>query len=993
MRSALPAVIAMSIAATPPRLISFASVVALVGAFSVTADAADSAQLTQSMLAFVAAPSVGAAGERTAVMHLLAHDVGGTPMTNLSAKFTLSSGKVLGFTEVSAGRYAVEIELPKVTSPTQITVSAKGRAPGRKPVSATGTLDLDPPMAGDVSVSLNPVDGVVGQVLDATLSLSTDPLAGAPLVRVNDKAEVLNPVDMGNGRTTARYQVAKVNYPHLGIVTVVDPTDPAARFGWSMIRMNGSVAYPVQSAPSAAVVLRVAGREFGPVTTDASGKASVPVQVPPGVSEGTLVTIQNGQSKEEPLDLRVPETRRLQWFPAAPTLPGDPSAPVTLRVLVLTPSGEPDLAAKLSVKASAGVVSAATHEGGGVYRVAFTPAAVAGSVELIASLDGAAEVQRDTLAVSVVEAPATDVQLGRQGAEVRVATRSAAGQAVGGAVWLAPERGAPVISAAPTEPGVHAVKLAEDVGEIIAVSPGLVSTNPGWQVVLAPVRGGVDADGESVVPVVVAVLDRFGAPVANQDVALSVDGGGSLPDVVRTDAAGLAVVRYTAAADAGIAQLRGQSGMAQGTAAVLRFAGAGAFSPLPLSGSPEQVASQSSFARRIATLAAGEGGVTVAAAPPPSEVSDVPTAATEQPGVGSPEDAIIAFDLVLTPNPVGPGGVVLVEIQTFSPEGLAVPGKSIDVLTTAGTLGPVTEPSPGRYQTRLSVPADASGEVKLSAVAPGGTTQLAKVIVEAGAPLGGDAVADSPAVMHPPARPPRVAGDTPWFRARAQGVVSTYRYSQRPGEEPGPLLPSTLSMGGQGSGGPATPLGFEVDARAWLPAVPYVGARASYRGSSYSMLVPGFGRPVDDWLNNVQVELLGRYPFDVGADRFWVGARAGLHSSNAQLFQGCIEQGCQVEVSSIPFHALGLGGEIGAEFGQLFFTGAYVHGFLRGTVPFSQAVDIDLGYDVTQDVSVNIGFSSLSRKVSIQGSESGTIFGEVQDSQLIFKLGMGFALR
>ena len=61
-------------------------------------------------------------------------------------------------------------------------------------------------------------------------------------------------------------------------------------------------------------------------------------------------------------------------------------------------------------------------------------------------------------------------------------------------------------------------------------------------------------------------------------------------------------------------------------------------------------------------------------------------------------------------------------------------------------------------------------------------------------------------------------------------------------------------------------------------------------------------------------------------------------------------------------------------------------------VPYSQTVDLDVGYHIIDPLFVNLGFSNLSRRVELQGDTDGTLYGTLSDNQLGFRLSVGYAL-
>ena len=74
-------------------------------------------------------------------------------------------------------------------------------------------------------------------------------------------------------------------------------------------KAEGKANFAVNTNPNSAVIIRIDDRDFGPVQTDAGGKASVPIVAPPGQPDATLIVITNEQRKEELLDLPNPKKR------------------------------------------------------------------------------------------------------------------------------------------------------------------------------------------------------------------------------------------------------------------------------------------------------------------------------------------------------------------------------------------------------------------------------------------------------------------------------------------------------------------------------------------------------------------------------------------------------------------------------------------------------------------------------------------------------------
>ena len=83
---------------------------------------------------------------------------------------------------------------------------------------------------------------------------------------------------------------------------------------------------------------------------------------------------------------------------------------------------------------------------------------------------------------------------------------------------------------------------------------------------------------------------------------------------------------------------------------------------------------------------------------------------------------------------------------------------------------------------------------------------------------------------------------------------------------------------------------------------------------------------------------------------------------------------------------------MGAELGSLHFIAGYGMGLAGFTRPYSNIVDVDVGAEIVDHVFIDLGFSWVDRNVILEGAESGLERGTLNDEQLVFKLGAGFAL-
>jgi hypothetical protein len=520
--------------------------------------------------------------------------------------------------------------------------------------------------------------------------------------------------------------------------------------------------------------------------------------------------------------------------------------------------------------------------------------------------------------------------------------------------------------------------------------------------------------------------------VADQKIALALEGPGALPSSVTTDGDGVATVVLTSGKEPGLSSITATLGGLVGAGAVLQLPrGVAGPAALPAAGTE----AHAKIAQRWLDTTRGlrferDGGGAAAAAPP----------VVEGASAARPDAVPVAF-LLTVPEAARPGAQVQITAVALDDAGDPIEGFVPDFMTTKGALGDAIAGAEGATVT-LTIPDDAEGTLKISAVGGDGVIQMSTLTIDPDAPeivpvavaagegaeeaasawgaVDGDedegedeeaeaededdeaededtdAVADAmttaPIVERRPSTDPV---DVPWLRARVSGVGSTYRFTQSPSGQPGPLLPSTLAVGGPDGGAPASPFGGELDVRAWgdeVADLPYIGVHGQVRAASYGIAAEQFADVASDVLYNVELDLLARYPFESGSDLYWVGAKAGFHYNDFILFTGCLEADCTVNFEPLGVPGAALGVELGAEVLDLYLIGGYTFGLAQFSKPYSNAIDVNIGYGFLDNVFADLGLSMLTRTVLLEGQDSGLERGELSDSHLMIKLGAGFQM-
>jgi hypothetical protein len=1026
----------------------------IIGCILTTMGPAWAADLGPDGLVELVPPGPVTGGGPPVELFVLALEPDGSPVLGAKLKSARTVGMDRTWTEVGGGVYKIAFQPPEVISPSAIDVTVRGKSRATKTkLTLDQAIELRPP-AAPVSGEANLPSLLLGRDPETTITISGTSEAGT---RVRTSAGEIGDVDvLPGGGAAVRFEPPAVQFPHAAIVVFADEARPLERRGHLVLKLIGNAAYPVKASPGAAVSLQVGDKVYGPVTADASGTAKIPVEVPPGITTATQISVVNGQEARAPLDLQVPQPRRLALFPLPLDLPADPAVTVPIRAVVVDGSGNPDLAAQPAFEVPGGTLGEVRHLGDGVYEAAWTLPEEAGAGTVRVGLGS--EVQADAIDVTLVHPRAATVVVTPQVEEIGAATEEvpviarltdAGGRPIVGAkLVVEPEHAELVGEIDDRGNGDYGFALAPadegEVGARVVVTSG-TSRSPVALVVVVPRAVQVATGAEAGTDVVVATLDSVGLPVPGVTVKLAAEGEGRIePAEVVTGRDGTAVVRFAGAAEADLTRLVATAGGATGAGVVL--AAPADVAPVAI---PPEAAARGAGALpagvglagfvgvglplSIPRAAAPGGGVWAggdAAAEGPSEAEaqrDQPAEAADE-GAGDeaqPEEpAAPAASLKITAEPatVAPGSTLTVTAsrvggapapdaaseaataaETAEGAATADPGGPPELVVTGGVVESMTTGEDGVVTAVVKVADDATGTVEIVATS-GALSRTLSVAVDAPAdPWASpapEAVAAAP--VPAPAAPEPVAAPSPppapssfrWLRARVAGVGSLYRYEQSPTDVPGPLLPQRLSVGGPGGGSAAQPLGGELAVRAWGDPlnVPYVGVSGQVRLAAYSITSAEFNGPARDALTNIDLSLVGRYPLDLGDDRYWAGPKVGFLYGDFMLFTGCLEPSCTVNFLPVPVPGLGTGAEIGADVGALSVVGGYTLGLARGTQPYAHLVDLDGAYEVADHITANLGLSVMSRTVTLQGQDSGLARGSLTDAQMMARVGMGFAL-
>ncbi|MDP2315066.1 MAG: Ig-like domain-containing protein [Pseudomonadota bacterium] len=545
-------------------------------------------------------------GGSAADMAILALGPDGAPLTGWKVKLTATGGTVSEPVEAGGGLYRFTFTPALVAAPGTATLELKGKLANKQPLTRAWSMPVAPSRSRQLTVVANPAQLTLGVDKTANLAFTlvgAEPaaVAAVKLAWSVSAGTVANVTNLGDGQFNGLYTVPTTPGAQVALLTAVDSADPMRTYGGVAVPLTMKVDQAVTVVPNGRVILKVGGREFGPVTADSKGRAKVPIVVPPGASNAVRVQIApDGTVTEAPLDLKVPEARRIALFPTAASIPSDGRLQIPVRAMVVTAEGRPDESAQVLFAASAGLMGPTKHEGGGVYVATFTPPngnAVL-KTTLTAKLADRPPIHTDTRAVNLVPVRATRVDLsatpptlpaGATSLTVLAKVSGPDGSALAGRALSFSVDGAKLQEVKDLKTGEYAATFATTGRGPVEVSASVAAPATGnalAHVLVVPSRERLPPDGLSSAMLTVATLDEFGYPVPNVSVDLRVlSGDGSLPATATTNADGFARVYYTAGRKSGFVGIEVTAGERNGAVSLVQAPPALALPDLPVAGS------------------------------------------------------------------------------------------------------------------------------------------------------------------------------------------------------------------------------------------------------------------------------------------------------------------------------------------------------------------------------------------------------------------------
>ncbi len=329
-------------------------------------------------------------------------------------------------------------------------------------------------------------------------------------------------------------------------------------------------------------------------------------------------------------------------------VPADGATGIPVYALVVDRLGQPDPRARVTFSATSGHVSQVAHQGGGMYAATYVPSfqTVAGQVTVQVAVDDPSSPQGDAMTLALMPArpesitvdASPDYVTGPGRATFTIHVTGRLGEGAPGKRLLVHLQGATSEGAvASLGGGDYQVRLETTGGPVDAiVAAGTEgSPNRASQLLIVPAIDRVAADGTTHVALLVAVVDRFGYPIADQDVAFAIQGGDALLDrsTIHTDSSGLGLLMARTGTAPALVTVAGRTATGlDATGSFLQLPrSVTAISALPVSGTGERVREQALWKGDLVALRYDETGLRRLGVPESAKVAMDPTTSIVQP--------------------------------------------------------------------------------------------------------------------------------------------------------------------------------------------------------------------------------------------------------------------------------------------------------------------------------------------------------------------------
>ncbi len=873
---------------------------------------------------------------------------------------------------------------PRVTKPKSVgfTLSRKGGGAGEDRFE----LALVPPYAGDLQISFDPPELLAGgdtALVRVTPSGDT-PQAGEArrFLLTSSAGQLAAAMPSGDGSWVARYTPpAQVDGPRTVIVTAADAAAPDLIFGWAALPIHVKQSVSVSVPPDANTILTVGAKQYGPLQASPAGTVAFEVELDPRQPTGAVQAVTaTGERSDLQIDLPQPEYGRIGFLPMPAGIPADPvNATLPVRVVATSLTGEPLRASIPKIHASVGQLGTVeTSSVPGVYVAQYTPPSEPGEVAFTATLDEASV----TNAVKLLP-PMTTLRLSADPAELPEGTRDftitarvqdSGGASISGRMPEFEVDGASVRVRMKdnndgTYTGTYRLNSGVESVSVLGVPPLEASGLPPYRLLVWPRQVAIPAGGGGKLPVTIAALDRYGLPVPNVDIKLAVPAGdAALPANTATNDQGLIIAEMAAGETPGLVTLRAEAAGLVAETPIFQVAEGQLAPPVQPGGDSDHLGTLALWRSAVSTLTVAKEGAAPEAGPP------------------------AMVQVVTVPPFTTPGAAILVTVRVSDATGMAMPGLQINLNSSLGTVGAITDNGDGSYNVPVQLPPGQDGPLTITATAGEITSPLLlPTLGQAGALAAGPTAqgqgngGGTPRVRQPAAAPGQLGGPA---KARLYAGLSLLAHDyamEGTGQGTTPADASYVNgnfLAGQLGGSPSilgggwvklgqSPLMLELEASAWLETVDVAGTEHDNTG--------------------FQARFGARYYGAMGTGPMYWYALAGVNHTKALAFAYGDTSRTSVDIQNHSLTGLRLGGGLGVEAGRFYGELDAAGTWGLHALPQVLAPRLSVGFELKPGMTAFLGYAYEARNIRITLEDGGQLY--VRDKYQPLTVGIGGAFR
>jgi len=240
----------------------------------------------------------------------------------------------------------------------------------------------------------------------SALDDSGRPLRDAQVSLTVNVGSITEPVPTQDGTFTATFQPPSQEGPQVALFHATVKQGSREARTWLALPIHGAHLLRFKAPARSRVRVNVGGATFGPISIPASGEASVPVKVPPGISSAEVYIVErSGKSRTQTVPLPAPRFARIRLV-----APEDPveNTPTRLQGFVVDESGNPAVSLPpLAVSVERGTLGPIEAKEGGLFEIPYTAPAPGGGPVNISAAPVEESERSFTLQLEPRPAPAT----------------------------------------------------------------------------------------------------------------------------------------------------------------------------------------------------------------------------------------------------------------------------------------------------------------------------------------------------------------------------------------------------------------------------------------------------------------------------------------------------------------------------------------------------------------------------------------------------------